>query len=122
MTNLSLHPYPYCSRILLIQGLFQTLGRSQILCLFTKSSKQIVDIIDQSPCYLFLENSLKESFSVQFLSILKRIIYFVLIRLSSDLLILMNTNFSQYCLKFIYLLIAIHQRCLGYFLRSFKII
>ena len=27
---------PYCSRIVLIQGLFQTLGRSQILCLFTK--------------------------------------------------------------------------------------
>ena len=34
--NLSLHPYPYCSRIVLIQGLSRTLERSQILCLFTK--------------------------------------------------------------------------------------
>ena len=36
VTNLSLNPNPYCSRIALIQGLSQTLGRSQILCLFTK--------------------------------------------------------------------------------------
>ena len=44
MTNLSLHPYPYCSKIVLIQGLSQTLGRSQILCLFKKKrEKQIVD-------------------------------------------------------------------------------
>ena len=33
---LKLHAYPYCSRIVLIQGLSQRLGRSQILYLFTK--------------------------------------------------------------------------------------
>ena len=34
--DLSLHPYQHCSRIVLIQGLSQTLGRSQIFCPFTK--------------------------------------------------------------------------------------
>ena len=34
VTNLLLHPSPYCSRIVLIQGLSQTPGRSQILCIF----------------------------------------------------------------------------------------
>ena len=53
-------------------------------------------IIDQSPCYPFLAKNLKELFSIQFLSILKRIIYFVLTSLCSDLQILMNINFSQY--------------------------
>ena len=36
MTNLSLHPCPYCSKIVLIQGLSQTPARRQILCQFTK--------------------------------------------------------------------------------------
>ena len=54
--NISLHPYPYCSRIVLIQGLSRTLERSQILCLFTKKvTRTKLIIIDQSPCYPFLE-------------------------------------------------------------------
>ena len=34
--NLSLHSYQYCFRIVLIQGVSETLGKSQILCLFIK--------------------------------------------------------------------------------------
>ena len=63
-------------------------------------------------------NFLKESFSIQFLKILQRIIYFVLISLGSDLLILVNINFSDYCIKYINLLIVIHQKMSGVF--SFK--
>ena len=49
--------------IVLIQGLSQTLGRSQTLCLFRKegTSRWLI-IIDQSPCYPFLEKSLKNYF------------------------------------------------------------
>ena len=116
MTNLSLHHYPYCSRIVLIEGLSQTLGRSQLLCLFTKKgTNRSLIIIDQSPCYLFLEKYLKESFSIQFLSTLKRITYLVLISLGSDLMILENINFLQYCMKFINLLIVINQKMSGVF-------
>ena len=68
-----------------------------------KGGKQIVIIIDQSPCYPFLEKILKELFSIQCL-------YFVLISLGSDLLIFVNINFCQYGMKFINLLILIHQK------------
>ena len=117
----SLHSYPYCSRTVLIQGLSQILGKSQILSLFTKkgTNRQLI-IIDQSPCYLFLEKYLKELFSIRFLSILKRITYFVLSGLGSDLLILVNINFSQYYMKFINLLIAIHQKMSGVFSQIFQ--
>ena len=50
-------------------------------------------IIDQSPCYLFLEKFLNLLFSIQFLNILKIIIYFAIISLGSDL-ILVNIKFS----------------------------
>ena len=43
VTNLSLHTYSYCSRIVLILELSQTLGKTQILCPPTKKGdKQIV--------------------------------------------------------------------------------
>ena len=97
---------------------FPDTWRSQILCLFTKKvTRRLLIIIDQSPCYPFLEKFLKEFFSIHFLSILKRIIYFVLISLVSDCLILVNINFSQYCMKIVNLFnfIVIHQKMSGVF-------
>ena len=59
VTNLLLHSYPYCSRILLIQGLSQTLGRSQILCLFTKkgTSRQLNSIVILNSIFGYLEEN-----------------------------------------------------------------
>ena len=71
-------------------------------------------------CYLFLEKSSKELFSIRFLSTLKRITYFVLISLGSDLLILVNINFSQYYMKFINLLIVIGRKMSGVFSQIFQ--
>ena len=121
VTFLSLHAYPYCSRIVLTQRLSQTLERSQILRLFTKkrTSRQLI-IINQSPCYPFLGNFLKELISIHFLSILNRIIYFVLISLDSDLLLLVNINFTQYCMKFINLLIVTYRKISGVFPQIFQ--
>ena len=84
-------------------------------CLQKRWQADSLIIIDQSPCYPFLERVLKGLFSIQFFCILKRIIYFVLIRQGSDLLILGNINFSQYCMKFINLLIVIYQKMSGVF-------
>ena len=57
VTNLLLQPYPYWSIISLIQGFFQTLRRSQILCLFTKKGASWwLIIIDQYSCKSSLLN------------------------------------------------------------------
>ena len=98
----SLHPYPCFSRIVLIEGLSHILGRSQILCVFTKkgTNRQLI-IAGQPSSYLFLEKSLKQLFSIQFVSILRRMIYFVLISQGSDLLIHVNINFSQQYMRFL---------------------
>ena len=98
-----------------------TWKKSNIVPVHKKGDEQIVDNYRPVSLLPILgKKFLKELFSIQFLSILTRIIYFVLISLGSDLLILVNINFSQYCMKFINLLIVITSKCQGYFLRSFK--
>ena len=47
-------------------------------------------------------------------------LYFVLISPGSELLILVNINISQYCIKFINLLIVIHQMMSGLFSQIFQ--
>ena len=89
--------------------------KSNIVPVHKKGDKQIVDNYRPVSLLRILGKFFERVISVQFLSILKRIIYFVLITLASDLLILVNINFSQYSMKFINLLIVIHQKMSGVF-------
>ena len=98
-----------------------TLKKPNIVPVYKKEDKHIVDNYRSVSLLLIFEKFLKELFSIQFWSILKRITYFILISLCSDLLILVNIASSQYCMKFINLLIVIlTEKCQGYFLRYFN--
>ena len=79
-----------------------TWKKSNIVPVHKKVDKQIVDNYRPTSLLSILEKI--------FDRVIFNSIYFVLIGLGSDLLILVNINFSQYCRKFINLLIVIHQK------------
>ena len=92
-----------------------TWKNSNIVAVHKKGDKQIVDIYGPVSLLPILGKIYERVIFNSILSFLKRITYFVLISPGSDLLILVNINFTQYCMKFINLLIVIHQKMPGVF-------